>query len=871
MIVNPVAGGWHPSNADSWGGGEEAIVLWTRALAARGHSIMVEWDGTEYEDGPVRYLPYGRTPSPDVLVYRKTPEQHHPGRTALDVLWTDQVRSQPVQPFARIVLASHFLRRSFAGMFEAAAPRIAVIPDGYDPTAFPDPMPAHDPSLVLHASSPDRGLTTLLSVWPDVVAARPTARLLVAYGWEIFLRCGGSLALKAEVDAAIAAMPSVTMERLTFAGIHDAYARAGVWAYYCTATEAFCQAAIKAQMAGAVPVTRPWGAMHETVWSGLRGHDPASFRDALIEALDPERQAALRTEIAPLGTPWADVAEQWETLLTTAQAEPLPPASPSALVQVPDTPTDLVPDYASKVTPAVHQIASQWLGQIRAQRPWFDPTLGIQGGAIPEGTVPDALVLGFALEDVNASPQAILDQYGARAGQWLMLVTSLGPWRKRGYRTWQRRDMQEVFGQQPDLGNNVVPFDGEGSALCFTTFRYDPTKLGTRNMQRVRSLLPARQTLAACLISPPRQSDVVLWRALGSLEPIVDEVVIGINGTPSLDGGPAFCDTAALADAWARKTGIPVTIVPSHSPRWCFDCGAEHAVGQVEPGHRVAGFETPRNQSIAPVRADHVIWLDTDEVVLHAERLAKFLRPNVFVGLGIGQDHFSSDPPAAYKRDTPMRVFRATRDGSEPGFYAYGPEQWPTFNPGLTARFGGLVHEHPGGPPLYTEGWGPVLMVPDVFIAHSGYYTEAARRGRFVRNWPLMVADRAKYPGRRLGLFLWLRDLAQQLRYLIDRNGGRVTPEGVQYANAAWALYVEHFATSAEAYSADAVQYGTVAAQVLGKGIEVAVQVQAKKPEISGDEAVQFGFAGRIADPAQLVAYMQAQVPQLERWTGKYL
>ena len=264
-----------------------------------------------------------------------------------------------------------------------------------------------------------------------------------------------------------------------------------------------------------------------------------------------------------------------------------------------------------------------------------------------------------------------------------------------------------------------------------------------------------------------RDGETTLLKTLRSLRSSADEVVLIDTGSTDR--------TANIVEDFRKESGLAVRYESGTSPRYCWDCLSEHGVGEMHPGHRFAGFETARNQSIAQARGDWILWIDADETLLHGERLSKYLKPGGFQGFGVPQDHHASDPPQAYKRDIPIRLFRRTplASTSSPivapttsantsssiattmtctdaaanpvGFFPFGPHRWPTYGTGLTTRFAGIVHEHPGHAPLYTEGLGPVMILGDVWIAHTGYYTEAMRRARFARNWPLMVADRQKY------------------------------------------------------------------------------------------------------------------------------
>jgi hypothetical protein len=265
--------------------------------------------------------------------------------------------------------------------------------------------------------------------------------------------------------------------------------------------------------------------------------------------------------------------------------------------------------------------------------------------------------------------------------------------------------------------------------------------------------------------------------------------------------------------------------------------------------------------------------MDADEELLNPEGLAKYLRPNCYEGYGVPQHHHSVHPPEATKIDFPVRVFRRRPDpsGAGAGSFPFGPLQWPTMHTGLTTRFTGIVHEHPGHAPTYTEGVGPVIILSDVWIAHRGYFTEDIRRRRFVRNWPLMVADRQKYPTRRLGRFLWIRDLSHQARYLVESNGGQLTDEAARLAQEACDLFVSDFAGTADAYCADAMGFASQCMGMLNRGIEFSVDIKARKPEVSGDQTIVAQFAGRLESIDQLMAALRARLADVNQWTGSYI
>ncbi len=899
LISAPTAFPWTPDQPDDLGGGEEAICLLADALyATNEHTVEVFWsqptiarpaDPASFCFGvPFRHYSELQPGAYDLAIFRKIPEPAQ--RVApVQVLWTDQAeRPFPADAFEHVVVASQFLKRTLAGLVPAAADRITVLPDGYDPTLFPADA-ERDPHLVLHASSPDRGLLQLLDCWPEVAQARPDARLVITYGWDLYLGCGGDPNLKAEVDARLSVLPRVTMARVSRAEAHRLFATAGVWAYYCTGGEFFCQSAVKAQVGGAVPVVRPWGGMHETVWSGLRGDTPAEFTRALIEALDPERQAALRAAIGSrcvcganigfvnglwrhtiqpntdcdhevrLGVPrtWASLAPEWLALAT----KPVAPLA-SKLVAVPPTPAGLLPNPMERgAEAAVRQLVQEWMQRTGVTIPFVDPALPLP---FPPSPTRDGLVLGWTLEDDPGTPRDLFAKLNPPPGIAILALVSTGTWRAaKRHRAVDRRTLVEWFGRQPECQLRGIGIGPDGNGILSIAFRYDPKALGERDVARVRRLAAPRESLSACFIV--RDGESTFLKALRSIAPVADEVCIVDTG--SVDRTPD------VVEQFRNESGLDVRYVPGTSPRFCYDCLREHAIGELLPGHRLAGFETPRNESIAMARGQWVIWFDADEVVLHPERLGKYLRRgHRFEGFGIPQDHFSSDPPQAYKRDLPVRLFRRTPNPAEtPGLAPYGDHQWPTYFTGLTTRFTGIVHEHPGHAPTFTDGLGPVMILGDVWIAHSGYYTEHARRGRFTRNWPLMVADRMKYPQRRLGLFLWLRDLVHQFRYLREQAGGQISPAAAAVAEEGIALYRTHFLDVHDLLGGDALAYASILLDALQRGIEVNISVTARKPEVTGDQQSAVQLVGRVETKEDLLRLLGPRLDEWARWTGEYL
>lgn len=129
------------------------------------------------------------------------------------------------------------------------------------------------------------------------------------------------------------------------------------------------------------------------------------------------------------------------------------------------------------------------------------------------------------------------------------------------------------------------------------------------------------------------------------------------------------------------------------------------------------------------------------------------------------------------------------------------------------------IHEHPET--ALNKGPGLVTVLNDLEIAHGGYYTEAIRRERFQRNFPLMLRDRQKYPDRTLGKFFEIRDLLHLARYKLEQSKGQVTPEIAQWCHSAVSLYRKNFLGESHLMSSDAINFYSDALRILGLGFEM--------------------------------------------------
>lgn len=296
FLVNPVFDGWEPTDT-RLGGTERAVVEWAEELTKRKHFVVVwrnarkvDWLGEGdaqaiYHHNGVLYAPrekygvdtYGG--KADICINIKSPEIAPLEPT---IFYTNDVDAdkQDLSAYDAVIHISQWAKDNIP----VNNPNVFIVPHGYDDRLI---YPGKKiPKQCFYASSPDRGLDTLLESWPKVYEAHPDATLLVTYG------------------GTGPALPGVMyMGELSEDEMNEIYRTSDIWCHPCNGGELFCITGIKAQAAGCVPVIIPKMALRETVKHGwfCEGSDPRgsllpSYADTLLDALNrPAMREEMRT------------------------------------------------------------------------------------------------------------------------------------------------------------------------------------------------------------------------------------------------------------------------------------------------------------------------------------------------------------------------------------------------------------------------------------------------------------------------------------------------------------------------------------------------------------------------------------------------
>jgi glycosyltransferase involved in cell wall biosynthesis len=295
FLVNQVFDGWEPTDT-RLGGTERGVVEWAEELQRRGHIVSVyrnSRDGIGYFCG-VEYWPReSYRGDGDVCINIKSPEVAPKEPT---IFYTNDVDAdkQDLSKYDAVLHLSQYAKDNIP----VNNPNVYIVPHGYDDKLI---YPGKKiPKQCFYASSPDRGLDTLLEAWPQVYAAHPDATLLVTYG------------------GTGPALPGVMyMGELTEEEMAEIYRTSDIWCHPCNGGELYCITGIKAQAAGCVPVILPTMALKETVKTGYFT-DKKHYAEMLIEAFQPDSETeTIRGFLAEMKFP--TIADSTDKLLEIIQ------------------------------------------------------------------------------------------------------------------------------------------------------------------------------------------------------------------------------------------------------------------------------------------------------------------------------------------------------------------------------------------------------------------------------------------------------------------------------------------------------------------------------------------------------------------------
>lgn len=237
---NEVYGGWSPEQ-DFLAGTENFVRQFAGESVKRGFDAIVYQNGFVGDYRGSKYYPHNMFDSEvDILlIVKEASLLDIPLKAKRVIYYTNDIEDSERLTPKRLqqvnkVLALSKYHRDYLLM---GIPNVQVLSHGISKK---DPPYNKVPYSCLYASSPDRGLQLLLSLWPKIKKEIPEAELEIAYNG------------KTEPE----------MEEL--------YSKSEYWLYPCKGVELYCITGIRAQAHGCVPIVTPHMALKETVRHGIK-------------------------------------------------------------------------------------------------------------------------------------------------------------------------------------------------------------------------------------------------------------------------------------------------------------------------------------------------------------------------------------------------------------------------------------------------------------------------------------------------------------------------------------------------------------------------------------------------------------------------
>jgi len=337
--------GWRNPDTEGIGGSETSHIEMSRRLARRGHSVISfapTFSPPEVDDAGVVWRDFSELDYSlrgTWIVYRapkivdRIPEGQTVWHICQDVNYPD-FYDERISRFSRIVALCNEHAAFLREQFPHAADRIVISANGiksdliYELAEHP---PKRNPKRLMYASSPDRGLTTLLTIFQRAREIVHDLELHVFYGFNNLEKIAETPHPRRDL---VVENVRMIKEMLEAPGVHQhgrmaqplllqEWMKSGIWCHPSDFTETSCITSMDAQACGAIPITRPFWAIGENVKHGIVMH--GETWDSLVRARyvweivklasDPESQDQIRAEMMPWALRrfnWERVVDQWE-------------------------------------------------------------------------------------------------------------------------------------------------------------------------------------------------------------------------------------------------------------------------------------------------------------------------------------------------------------------------------------------------------------------------------------------------------------------------------------------------------------------------------------------------------------------------------
>lgn len=182
-----------------------------------------------------------------------------------------------------------------------------------------------NPFKLIYASSPDRGLVTLLKIFKKAKQLVPELELHIFYGFHNIDKLtegeeawkDALIKIKKDVEKGMEQPGVIFRDRISQVELYKEWLSAGMWVYPTEFTETSCITSLEAQAMGAIPIFNPLWALRTNVGWGV-SIDGNPYSDELVQAryvaeiVRMAKDEAMRENLRPQMMRWAREMFNWE-------------------------------------------------------------------------------------------------------------------------------------------------------------------------------------------------------------------------------------------------------------------------------------------------------------------------------------------------------------------------------------------------------------------------------------------------------------------------------------------------------------------------------------------------------------------------------
>jgi len=284
-----------PSVVKGIGGSEEAVIYLSKELSNLGYAVTVyntcgelagEYSGIEYKS----FYEFNPNDEFNILIgWRHNTFSDNTLKAKKKFVWLHDVPQEfqftgkESETFDKIIVLSQFHR----SLLKLPDEKVFVSSNGINLPDFKTQDVKRNPKRLIYASSYDRGIANLLSVWNLVLKEVPDAELHLFYGWDTYIEMERKGFRNPKERLALTHLMDkknvFEHGRIGHKQLVKEFYKSGLWVYPTHFAEISCITAMKAQACGCVPVVCDFAALKETVKMGVRVEGICNTEKTLLE------------------------------------------------------------------------------------------------------------------------------------------------------------------------------------------------------------------------------------------------------------------------------------------------------------------------------------------------------------------------------------------------------------------------------------------------------------------------------------------------------------------------------------------------------------------------------------------------------------